>query len=137
MSINGDTEFRARSLCRASLFVDQNLDTMLIKTPDLIEAMIELACSRRWLQSTIFVIEFSQHVLQGLWLKDSSLLQVCARMTASSQESPALLSFPPPDTMYKYKATGRQRVCFRGGRASPRKYRSFRWYDACLRAQRG
>lgn len=49
---------------------------MLIKTPDLIEAMIELACSRRWLQSTIFVIEFSQHVLQGLWLKDSSLLQV-------------------------------------------------------------
>lgn len=49
---------------------------MLIKTPDLIEAMIELACSRRWLQTTIYVIDFSQHVLQGLWLKDSSLLQV-------------------------------------------------------------
>lgn len=49
---------------------------MLIKTPDLIEAMIELACSRRWLQTTIYVIEFSQHVLQGLWLKDSSLRQV-------------------------------------------------------------
>lgn len=54
----------------------QNLDTMLIKTPDLIEAMIELACSRRWLQTTIYVIEFSQHVLQGLWLEDSSLMQV-------------------------------------------------------------
>ena len=49
---------------------------MLIKTPDLIEAMIELACSRRWLQTTIYVIEFSQHVLQGLWLEDSSLMQV-------------------------------------------------------------
>lgn len=57
-------------------FLLQNLDTMLIKTPDLIEAMIELACSRRWLQTTIYVIEFSQHVIQGLWLKDSSLLQV-------------------------------------------------------------
>lgn len=54
----------------------QNLDTMLIKTPDLIEAMIELACSRRWLQSTLYVIEFSQHIVQGLWLKDNSLLQV-------------------------------------------------------------
>ena len=56
----------------------QNLDTMLIKTPDLIEAMIELACSRRWLQSTIFVIDFSQKIVQGLWLTDSSLLQVCS-----------------------------------------------------------
>eukprot|EP00904_Undaria_pinnatifida_P013204 jgi/Undpi1/9013/HiC_scaffold_26.g11474.m1 len=54
----------------------KNLDTMLIKTPDLIEAMIELACSRRWLQTTIYVIEFSQHVLQGLWLEDSSLMQL-------------------------------------------------------------
>ncbi len=57
-------------------FFSQNLDTMLIKTPDLIEAMIELACSRRWLQSTLYVIEFSQHIVQGLWLKDSSLRQV-------------------------------------------------------------
>lgn len=54
----------------------KNLDTMLIKTPDLIEAMIELACSRRWLQTTIYVIEFSQHVLQGLWLANSSLMQL-------------------------------------------------------------
>lgn len=57
-------------------FIRQNLNTMLIKTPDLIEAMIELACSRRWLQTTIFVIEFSQHVIQGLWVKDNSLRQV-------------------------------------------------------------
>ncbi|CAM9107702.1 unnamed protein product [Laminaria digitata] len=54
----------------------KNLDTMLIKTPDLIEAMIELACSRRWLQTTIYVIEFSQHVVQGLWLENSSLMQL-------------------------------------------------------------
>ena len=63
----------------------QNLDTMLIKTPDLIEAMIELACSRRWLQTTIYVIEFSQHVLQGLWLENSSLMQVCPSMPAASR----------------------------------------------------
>lgn len=56
---------------------------MLIKTPELIEAMIELACSRRWMQTTIFVIEFSQHVVQGLWLKDSSLLQVRRSRTVS------------------------------------------------------
>lgn len=58
----------------------KNLATMLIKTPDLIEAMIELACSRRWLHTTINVIEFSQHVIQGLWAKDSSLRQVCCHV---------------------------------------------------------
>lgn len=65
-------------LVQKSLSTDlrKNLDTMLIKTPDLIEAMIELACSRRWLQATIHVIEFSQHVIQGLWVKDSSLRQL-------------------------------------------------------------
>ncbi|CAM9348933.1 unnamed protein product [Ascophyllum nodosum] len=56
--------------------LQKNLDEMLIKTPDLIEAMIELACSRRWLHTTINVIEFSQHVVQGLWMKDNSLLQL-------------------------------------------------------------
>ncbi|CAM9712379.1 unnamed protein product [Pylaiella littoralis] len=71
----------------------KNLDTMLIKTPDLIEAMIELACSRRWLQSTIFVIEFSQHVLQGLWLKDSSLLQL---PHIGDEEVKAISSAKPP-----------------------------------------
>lgn len=63
---------------------------MLIKTPDLIEAMIELACSRRWLQTTIYVIDFSQHVLHGLWLKDSSLLQVCPPYRSSYFYSIAL-----------------------------------------------
>lgn len=59
-------------------WLTQNLATMLIKTPDLIEAMIELACSRRWLLTTINVIEFSQFVIQGQWVKDSSLRQVRA-----------------------------------------------------------
>ncbi|CAM9371039.1 unnamed protein product [Ectocarpus sp. 12 AP-2014] len=54
----------------------KNLDTMLIKTPDLIEAMIELACSRRWLNTTIYVINFSQYIHQGLWLSDNTLLQL-------------------------------------------------------------
>lgn len=62
--------------CALFVVLAQNLDTMLIKTPDLIEAMIELACSRRWLQCTIFVIDFSQKIVQGLWLTDNSLLQV-------------------------------------------------------------
>lgn len=74
------TLFRICRSCRVVMIMVvilfQNLGTMLIKTPDLIEAMIELACSRRWLQSTIYVIEFSQHVVQGLWLKDNSLRQV-------------------------------------------------------------
>lgn len=65
-----------RWLSRLVYLSRQNLEAMLTKTPDLIEAMIELACSRRWLQTTIYVIEFSQHVLHGLWAKDSSLLMV-------------------------------------------------------------
>lgn len=74
MRVGNDAHLSQISLCSCPL--KQNLDTMLIKTPDLIEAMIELACSRRWLQTTIYVIDFSQCVVQGLWLNDHNLRQV-------------------------------------------------------------
>ncbi|CAM9614777.1 unnamed protein product, partial [Sphacelaria rigidula] len=67
---------RDGDLCWRKLTRSNNLDAMLIKTPDLIEAMIELACSRRWLHTTIYVIDFSQHVTHGLWLNSSSLRQL-------------------------------------------------------------
>lgn len=49
---------------------------MLSRSPDLIEAMIELACSRRWLSTTDTIIDFSQRLVQALWLKDSDLMQL-------------------------------------------------------------
>ncbi|CAM9305978.1 unnamed protein product, partial [Phaeothamnion confervicola] len=52
-----------------------DLHAMLERAPDLIEAMIELSCSRRWLQTTLTVITFSQCVAQALWHRDSPLLQ--------------------------------------------------------------
>ncbi|CAM9406611.1 unnamed protein product [Chrysoparadoxa australica] len=52
------------------------LRMMLTKTTDLVEAMIDLTCSRRWLRTTQAVIEFSQYLVQGLWVKDNSLLQL-------------------------------------------------------------
>jgi translocation protein SEC63 len=54
----------------------RDLDAMLVRTPELIEAMVELACSRRWLSTTVAVIDFSQHMVQGLWAKDSNFMQL-------------------------------------------------------------
>ncbi|CAM9858842.1 unnamed protein product, partial [Hapterophycus canaliculatus] len=76
-----------------SAALKKNLNTMLIKTPDLIEAMIELACSRRWLQTTIFVIDFSQCVVQGLWLNDHDLRQL---PHIGEAEAKAICSTPVP-----------------------------------------
>lgn len=53
----------------------EDLKAMLAQAPDLIEAMIELSCSRRWLSTTLTVISFSQLVVQGLWTRDNPLLQ--------------------------------------------------------------
>ncbi|CAM9743245.1 unnamed protein product [Discosporangium mesarthrocarpum] len=54
----------------------KNLHEMLVKAPDLVDAMIELSCSRHWLKTTTFVVEFSQYLTQGMWTKDNSLLQL-------------------------------------------------------------
>jgi len=42
----------------------------------LTEAMLELSSQMRWLQTTRFIIEFSQLMTQALWVKDSSLMQI-------------------------------------------------------------
>jgi len=38
--------------------------------------MLELASQMRWLQTTRFIINFSQHFTQAMWVKDSSLMQI-------------------------------------------------------------
>ena len=53
-----------------------DLQFMLKYSMPLIDAMIEYSSSRRWLQTTINVIEFAQMMTQGLWAKESSLYQL-------------------------------------------------------------
>jgi len=56
--------------------LEADLSYIQSKSMHLIEAMIELSSTMRWLQTTKNIIEFSQFMTQGLWLKDSSLLQI-------------------------------------------------------------
>ena len=74
---------QAHVLRRDSLFENKNarrnLNTILLKTPKLIETMVFMTTvpgRRFWLNQTIQVIKFSQFMTQGLWQKDSSLLQL-------------------------------------------------------------
>ena len=53
-----------------------DLDAMLMRAPELIEGVIEIAQQRRWLQTTIAAIRFEQCVVQALWYTDSSLMQL-------------------------------------------------------------
>mmetsp|Transcript_12043 Transcript_12043/g.37078 ORF Transcript_12043/g.37078 Transcript_12043/m.37078 type:complete len:562 (+) Transcript_12043:494-2179(+) len=53
-----------------------NLHKILMSSPVLIGAMMELAQSQRWLQTSINIVEFSQLLIQALWLKDHSLAQL-------------------------------------------------------------
>ena len=53
-----------------------DLEKMLVLGPELIEGMIEIAYQRRWLQTTLACIRFSQCLVQGLWHSDHSLLQL-------------------------------------------------------------
>jgi hypothetical protein len=54
----------------------QHLDKILKIAPELIEGMIEIAHQKRFLQTTLSAIEFSQCLIQGLWQTDHSLLQL-------------------------------------------------------------
>eukprot|EP01041_Mallomonas_annulata_P005476 gene5476-11016_t len=54
----------------------KDLDKMLSVCPELIEGMIEIAHQRRWLQTTLSCIRFSQCLIQGLWHSDHSLMQL-------------------------------------------------------------
>lgn len=56
--------------------MSKHLDSVLEIFPELVEGMIEIAFQRRWLQTTIATIKFSQCVVQGLWHDSSSLLQI-------------------------------------------------------------
>ena len=47
-----------------------------MKAPELIEGMIEICHQRKWLETTLSAIKFSQCVVQGLWYTDHPLMQV-------------------------------------------------------------
>jgi len=54
----------------------EDLLQLLANAPSLIEAMMEITQSQRWLQTSINVIDFSQYLTQALWMKDHSLAQL-------------------------------------------------------------
>ncbi len=53
-----------------------HLHKLLGNASTLIDAMVELAQSQRWLQTSINIIDFSQCLTQALWIKDHSLAQL-------------------------------------------------------------
>jgi len=76
--------YRANCLLHAYLFrlpldhpkFQHDLDVMLSRSPEMVEAMIELAASHQWLGTALRIIEFSQLLTQGLWIRDSPFLQL-------------------------------------------------------------
>jgi len=53
-----------------------DLRQILTNAPTLIDAMMELSQSQRWLQTSVNIVEFSQYLIQALWVKDHSLAQL-------------------------------------------------------------
>jgi len=53
-----------------------DLRRILANAPVLIDAMMELAQSQRWMQTSMSVVDFSQYLTQALWIKDHSLAQL-------------------------------------------------------------
>lgn len=53
-----------------------DLSYMLSRSPELIDALVELASSHHWLNTTLRIIEFSQYLTQGLFTKDSPFMQL-------------------------------------------------------------
>jgi len=54
----------------------KDLEQMLSKSPDLVEGIIEISYHRRWLETTIAAINFSQCLVQGLWHTNSPFEQL-------------------------------------------------------------
>lgn len=54
----------------------KDLDEMLNCVPDLMEGLIEMSFQRRWLQTTLNAIRFSQCLIQALWTNSSPFLQL-------------------------------------------------------------
>eukprot|EP00629_Pelagomonadales_sp_RCC1024_P017252 CAMPEP_0119260188 /NCGR_PEP_ID=MMETSP1329-20130426/695_1 /TAXON_ID=114041 /ORGANISM="Genus nov. species nov., Strain RCC1024" /LENGTH=609 /DNA_ID=CAMNT_0007259609 /DNA_START=935 /DNA_END=2764 /DNA_ORIENTATION=- len=65
-------------LYRLKLSTPLSLDLkgILTNAPTLIDAMMELSQSQRWLQTSVNIVEFSQYLIQALWVKDHSLAQL-------------------------------------------------------------
>lgn len=59
---------------------------MLKYTDDLLDAMIEIIQTKRWLQTMVNVIEFQEMLVQGIWVK--------VRFSSSSSSSFLLLLLP-------------------------------------------
>lgn len=64
----------------------EDLDAMLIKGPELVEGMIEICHQRRWLETTLSAIKFSQCIIQALFTGKSPLLQVPHLTDAAAKE---------------------------------------------------
>jgi translocation protein SEC63 len=62
------------------------LEAMLVKAPELIEGMIEICHQRKWLETTLSAIKFSQCVVQGLWYSNHPLMQVPHLDEATAKE---------------------------------------------------
>jgi translocation protein SEC63 len=80
---------------------------LLMRSPDLVEAMIELACSRRWLGTTLRVIQFSQYLVQGRWVEENTLMQLphmTEGMAKSAMGKKDLLGNSPKKALSKYIA---------------------------------
>lgn len=52
------------------------LDQILERSPKLCDAMLQIAQSQRWLQTSLNIIELQQYLTQALWLKDNPLAQL-------------------------------------------------------------
>jgi len=85
----------------------EDLNYMLRNSTSLAEAMITVCQHQEWLQTAINCIQFGQYVTQGLWMKDSSLLQLphftdeeikhCQKGKASQQAKNILQYVAIPD----------------------------------------
>ena len=93
---------------------------MLIKAPELIEGMIEICHQRKWLETTLSAIRFSQCMVQGLWYTNHPLMQIPnfteeeAKEIAKDSEDPvrALIEYlrvPDKDKRGLSKLTDKQK----------------------------
>ena len=74
---------------------------MLYQAAELIEGMIEIAYQRKWLDTTFAAIQFSQCVTQGLWYKNSPLLQL-PHITENDVKELSKLSTDPNRALWTF-----------------------------------
>ena len=74
---------------------------MLIKAPELIEGMIEICHQRKWLDTTLSAIRFSQCMVQGLWYTNHPLMQI-PNFTEEEARVIAKDSVDPSNTLIEY-----------------------------------